>query len=371
MHRMTSGGDVLSQRAVNRATLARQLLLRREAMTASRVIEHLVGMQAQAPNAPYVGLWSRLAGFHPDELATLVRDRQVVRGWFQRGTVHLVTARDALGLRAVMELATARMFAGSPFRREVAGVDLGKLLSAGRELLDDAPRTRAVLGRLLAERFPGHDGMSMAFAVNILVPMVQVPPRGIWGATGPAALTPLESWLGAPLDPEPSVDGLVLRYLGAFGPATVKDAQTWSGLTRLREVVDRLRSKLRTFRDERGAELLDLPDAPRPDPDTPAPPRFLPEYDNVLLSHADRTRVIPDGRPVPLPPGNGGNVGTLLIDGCFWATWAIRRADGRATLTVTPFARLPRRDATAVAEEGTRLLAFTDPGPTADIRIEG
>src|SRR2546423_1400587 len=158
MHRMTRGGDVdgdvLSQRGVNRATLARQLLLRRETMSATRAIEHLVGMQAQAPNAPYVALWSRLAGFHPEELATLLRDRRAVRGWFQRGTVHLVTARDALGLRAVMEPATARVFTGSPFSREVAGVDLGKLLSTGRALLDEAPRTRAELGRLLGERFP-------------------------------------------------------------------------------------------------------------------------------------------------------------------------------------------------------------------------
>src|SRR2546421_10529673 len=209
----------------------------------------------------------------------------------------------------------------------------------------------------------------MAFAVNVLVPVVQVPPRGIWGASGPAALAPLESWLGAPLDPKPSGDALLLRYLGAFGPATVKDAQMWSGLTRLREVADRLRPRLRTFRDESGAELFDLPDAPRPDPETPAPPRFLPEYDNLLLSHADRSRVIPDGRPVPLPPGNGGNTGTLLVDGDFRATWTIARADGSATLTVEPFVRLPRRDATAVTREGARLLALTDPDAVADVRI--
>src|SRR2546423_13862167 len=147
---------------------------------------------------------------------------------------------------------------------------------------------------------------------------------------------PLSTWLGAPRDVEPTDDDLVLRYLGAFGPATVRDAQTWSGLTRLREVVERLRPKLRAFRDEQGVELLDLPDAPRPEPDTPAPPRFLPEYDNLLLSHADRSRVIPDGRPVPLPPGNGGNVGTLLVDGLFRATWAISRANGTATLAVAP-----------------------------------
>ena len=369
MPRMTSTGDVLGRRAVNRATLARQLLLDRAGKSVADTIEHLVGMQAQAPNAPYVALWSRLAGFEPAELATLLLDRRAVRGWFQRGTVHLVTARDALGLRALVRPVATRMFAGSPFSRDAAGLDLAELASTGEALLTEAPRTRAELGRLLAERYPGRAGLSLAFAVNILVPMVQIPPRGIWGATGPAALTPLSIWLGAPLDVEPTVDDLVLRYLGAFGPATVRDAQTWSGLTRLREVVERLRPKLRAFRDEQGVELFDLPDAPRPDPETPAPPRFLPEYDNLLLSHADRTRVIPDGRPVPFPPGNGGNTGTLLVDGDFRATSTIARADGSPTLTVEPFVRLPRRDATAVTREGARLLAFTDPDAVADVRI--
>jgi len=376
MHGMRPAGDVLSQRAVNRATLARQLLLERATGGLTETLEHLVGMQAQAPNAPYVALWSRLAGFDPAELAAPLLERRVVRGWFQRCTVHLVTARDAIGLRALTQPVAARTFAGSPFSRGVVGLDLTELVSTGQALLTDTPRTRPELGRLLAERYPGRDGTSLAMAVNLLAPMVQVPPRGVWGAAGPAALAPLESWLrpgpaalGTPSGVEPSVDDLVLRYLGAFGPATARDAQTWSGLTRLREVVERLRPKLRAFRDEQGGELVDLPDAPRPDPDTPAPPRFLPEYDNLLLSHADRTRVIPDGRAVPLPPGNGGNTGTLLVDGAFRATWTIARGNGRATLTVDPFGKLPRRDAAAVSAEGARLLAFTDPDAEADVRI--
>jgi hypothetical protein len=171
---------------------------------------------------------------------------------------------------------------------------------------------------------------------------------------------PVEDWLGAPLRPAP-VDGLVLRYLGAFGPAAVADIQVWSGLTRLREVVERL--PLRTFRTEAGRLLYDLPDAPRPADDTPAPPRFLPEYDNLLLSHADRTRVIPGGRAVPLPPGNGASTGTFLIDGMWQGTWRIR---DRA-LRIQPFAPLPGADLDALLAEAERLCAFVAPEANYEI----
>jgi hypothetical protein len=365
-----TAGDVLSVRALNRATLARQLLLRRRRQPVDEVIEHLVGMQGQAPNAPYVGLWSRIDGFRASELAALVSDRRAVRASLMRATVHLVTARDALALRPLVQPVLVRNFSGQAFNRNLAGMDLDELLAAGRELLAEAPRSRADLGPLLAQRFPGRDPTSMAYAVSYLIPLVQVPPRGIWGASGPAALAPMEDWLGRPLERDPAPDPVVLRYLGAFGPASVKDAQAWSGLTRLREVVDRLRPDLRTFRDEQGVELFDLPDAPRPDPDTPAPVVFLPEYDNLLLSHADRSRVKTPGWPVPLPAGNGGNAGTVLVDGQFRATWATARDGGRVTLTVRPFARLSPSDGAAVAAEAERLLAFTDPAAaTRDVRL--
>jgi hypothetical protein len=158
------------------------------------------------------------------------------------------------------------------------------------------------------------------------------------------------------------VDEMLLRYLGAFGPASVLDAQMWCGLTRLGEVAERLGPRLRRFRDENGRQLLDLPDAPRPDPDTPAPPRFLPEYDNLLLSHADRSRVVVDGRTVPLYPGNGGVRGELLVDGFWRANWAISRDGTGATLTIEPFRPLSKRDSAAVTREGLRLLAFAAAG---------
>jgi hypothetical protein len=366
--------QVLGKRALNRALLERQLLLRRSGLAPLQAIEHLAGMQSQAPNAPYVGLWTRLADFRPEQLSALMTERTAVRAHLMRNTVHLVTARDCLAVRDLMQPMFARAFASSVFARDLDGVDTGALLDAGRELIAEQPRTRAELGGLLSQQWPGRDPLSLAYAITHLAPTVQVTPRGIWGATGQAAYTTIEAWLGELQHPKrnPSPDELVLRYLAAFGPATVRDVQAWCGLTRLREVVDRLRPGLRTFRDEQGAELFDLPDAPRPEPDTPAAPRFLPEYDNVLLSHADRTRVIPVRRSVPLPPGLGASCGTLLLDGFWQATWKITGKPGTVTLRVEPFARLSARDKESITAEGGRLLAFIAPDAVDnDIRIGG
>ncbi|HEX5914286.1 MAG TPA: winged helix DNA-binding domain-containing protein, partial [Rubrobacter sp.] len=189
--------------------------------------------------------------------------------------------------------------------------------------------------------------------------LVQVPPRGVWGRSGPAAHTTAESWLGRPLDSSPSIEDIVLRYLGAFGPATVKDVQTWSGLTRLGEVVERLRPRLRVFRDESGKELFDVPDAPMPDPDIPAPPRFLPEFDNLILSHADRTRFIADEYRKALTSKYGMVPAAFLVDGFVRGTWKSERSRGRATQEIKPFEPLAREHRAALAEEGERLLRFT------------
>ncbi len=350
-------GAVLGRRALNRALLARQMLLRRAQLPAFDAIERLVGMQAQAPNPPYVGLWTRLDGFHPDELSRLITERRAVRIALMRGTIHLVTARDCLALRPVLQPVLDRGL-NTIFGARIAGVDTTALVAAGRALVEERPRTYADLGALLREQWPDHDAAALANAVRALAPLIQVPPRGIWGASGPAAHTTAESWLGRPLEADPSPDAMVMRYLAAFGPATVKDIQTWSGLTGLRAVTERLRPRLRAFRDEQGAELFDLPDAPRPDPDIPAPPRFLPDYDNALLSHADRTRIMDDKHRTLVFTKNGIIRATVLIDGFVRGTWTITRRRDAATLTIAPFAPLSAQDRAALAEESVRLLAF-------------
>ena len=315
-------------------------------------------MQAQAPDVPYFALWTRLDRFRPDELADLITQRRAVRGPLMRATIHLVTARDCLALRPLVQPVLERTLRGSHFRRNLKGVDMEALLAAGRALVEERPRTRAELGPLLGARWPDRDAASLSAAITFLVPLVQVPPRGIWGSSGQATWTTTEAWLGRPLEADSSAEQIVIRYLAAFGPASVKDIQTWSGLTRLREVTEPLRPRLRSFRDEHGVELFDLPDAPRPDPDTAAPPRFLPEFDNVLLSHADRARIIPDDRRAPLFASGGAMLGTVLIDGFLRARWKIPRDRGGATLLIEPFERLSKKDLGAVTEEGARLLRF-------------
>lgn len=353
---------VLSRQALNRALLERQLLLERRQMSIEDALEHLVGMQAQAPLAPYVGLWSRLDPFDPDALSERVLDRRAVRAAAMlRGTIHLLTARDAVALRPVLQEVLERAWRSSPFFRNLQGLDLTELLSAGREALEERPLSVAEMARRLVERWPDRDPSSLSYTVRYLVPLVQVPPRGVWGATGPATLTTLETWVGRRLEAATEPDAFVLRYLAAFGPATVADIATWSWLTGVRDVVERLRPDLRTFRDEQGRELVDVPDAPLPDPATPAPTRFLPEYDNALLSHADRTRIVPAGRKVPLPPGSGGVMGTMLIDGYLCGTWRIIRDRPGVTLTVEPDRALTASERESVETEGDALLRFSAP----------
>jgi DNA glycosylase AlkZ-like len=351
--------EVLGARSLNRATLERQLLLRRSDMTTLAAVEHLVGLQAQIPSNPYGALWSRLEGFRPDSLGQLLEDRRVVRLPLMRATIHLVSAADCLALRPLVQpVLDAELGRHPEYGPALRDVDLEPVLALARELFAERPRTGPELRTELAAAFPDADAAALAYACRNRLALVQVPPRGMWGRSAAVTTTTAEAWLGRPLDPAPSLENAVVRYLGAFGPATVADVAAWSRLTSLRDVVGRLRPRLRTFRDERGRELFDLPDAPRPDPDTPAPARFLPEYDNALLSHADRSRLYVDR--ARLSAVRGPAQGTVLSDGIVCGAWHIERPRGavRATLVVEHIVPLTKRAARAIAAEGARYLGF-------------
>ena len=358
-----SGTDpVLSTRALNRATLARQLLLRRSPLSVPEAVTHLVGLQAQEVKPPYYALAARLDGFTPEALSEPLGDRSLVRMVTMRSTIHLHTAADGLTLRPLVQPAREREI--GYFRKGLVGVDLDRLATLARDLVEDEPRTMKQLREALSAEWPDADPQSLAVAARCRLPLVQITPRGQWGRSAQVSLTTIEHWLGRPAEPAASADDTVLRYLAAFGPASVKDLQTWAGLTRMRPVFERLRPRLATFRDENGVELFDLPDAPRPDPDTPAPPRLLPEFDNLLLSHADRTRLIP-----PANRGRTWQANTfycpLLVDGFLAGVW---RIIGDA-LVIEPFTDLSRAERTEVTEEAERVLGVLHAQEPYDVRL--
>jgi len=359
--RSTETGTVLSPRALNRALLERQLLLRRQNLRVSDTLEHLVGLQAQSPNSPYFGLWSRLTDFHPDDLAEMIDRRLVVRIALMRWTLHVVTARDCLKLRPLAQPAMDQRLR-AVFGSQLVGVDLERLVVLGRELVEEQPRSLGDVGRLLATQWPAHEPSALGNALAALAPLVQVPPRGLWGRNGRAVQTTAERWLGRRLDARGPPDELLLRYLAAFGPATIDDMRKWSGLRGLACAIDRLRPRLRSFRDEHGRELLDVLDGPLPDPATPAPPRFLPECDNAVLAHADRARIVSEQHRRLVTAHK-----TFLVDGFVRGTWKIIRGPDVATLAISSVVPIRGEDRLALAEEGARLLAFF--AQDADTRI--
>ncbi len=361
----------LSLRELNRALLARQMLLGREGISALEAVRRLAGLQSQVPNPPYLGLWTRLRGFARDDLTGLIEDRRVVRSSMMRATLHLTTAEDYLLLRPSIQAAldrSQRSIAG----KRLEGLDLDRLVSEARALVEEKPRTFKEIQERLVETEPGRDPSALAYLVRMRLPLVQTPPAGVWGRGGSPRFALPEPWLGAPLaDPDESLRALLFRYLAAFGPAGVKDFQAWSGLTGARALLEELRPELSLFTDEDGRELFDVPGAPLPAADTPAPPRFVPEYDNLVLGHADRRRVIAeeDRKKVFLTAARVR--ATILIDGFVAGAWKIEKTRKSATLTVEPFVPLSSLDREALAEEGERLLKFaTDGQPELDVRWE-
>jgi hypothetical protein len=351
---------VLSTRALNRTLLARQLLLERATMRAEAALEHLVGLQAQNPPSPYHALHARLADFDPLELSGLMERREAVRMVLMRGTIHLVTAGDAARLRPVVQPVLDReLFGNRTWGAGVEGVDLAPVLAYGKELVEERPRSLADLRNLFATRWADLDAGTLAYAIRNLLPTIQVTPRGLWGRTGAVALTTLDHWTGRPMGGSATIDAVMVRYLRAFGPAAVADAAAWSRLTGLGEVFERLRPGLRTFRDERGRELFDDPEAPVLAGAEPAPIRLLPDYDNALLAHADRSRIV----PALEWPSLGDNVTTptFLVDGFVAGIWKpVGR--GRATaIDLQAMSSLSAQHRHGVEAEASSLLAMLEP----------
>ncbi|MGW9118601.1 winged helix DNA-binding domain-containing protein [Streptomyces sp. NPDC055663] len=373
----------LSLRALNRALMDRQFLLARTDRTVLEVIGRLVALQAQEPNWAYVGLWSRIHGFTQPQLTALLEDRQVVRSGLLRSTQHLATAEDFRRLRPLLQPVLDRTAASPHFTRNSSGLDPASLVAEALGLLAGGTLSRKELARRLAERHPGRDGRILAGQVELSTPLVHGAATGAWGSWGnrsAVSVTPAEVWLGRPMvavatsvatatatataasaaseasatSAREVAKGLIRRYLAGFGPAGVKDVQAWCGLTRLGEVVAEMDGELRRHRDPDGRELFDLADAELPDPETPAPARLLPAFDNVLLGHADRTRVIGDEDRAHVMPGQARVRPAFLVDGRVHGTWSL----DAGTLRLAPLRPLSATDRVALEEEAERLLPF-------------
>ena len=359
----------LSLRELNRATLARQLLLRREPLGPLEAIERLVSLQAQFPKPPYTGLWTRVEGFERRHLTKLITDQRVVRATMMRHTLHLIGSRDYALLRMTVQPALTRSF-GSIAGKRMAGVDMDGLLGLAARELSEHPRTFAEMRVTLAAAYPDRDPSAMGYAVRTFLPLVQLPSGAEHGYPAIPQFTLAGDFLSEPFAAAGQERALIRRYLAAFGPAAVRDIQAWSGLGGLKLAADQMRDELMTFRDESGRELLDLDDAPRPPADTPAPARFLPDFDNLIVGHADRTRIIADEhrRKVSLPAAVVR--ATFLLDGFVAGTWKLERAKGAVTLVIEPFGRLARAQRDELAAEGERLVTFLEPDRAVVVRFE-
>jgi DNA glycosylase AlkZ-like len=347
----------LTLRELNRATLARQLLLRRHRLTVTRAVERVAGVQAQWPPSPYIGLWSRVDGFRADDLTRAIARRHVVKATLMRSTLHLVSARDYLSYagiyreRRMTELQRQLSALGEEADLEAEGEHLAALAA-------ERPRARldllAALGRPklgIEDRRPWF----VWFALSARAGLIHGPSASAWRShTAGGTFVPARTWLGADgALGDAAAERLVRRYLAAFGPAGRADISQWTGLplSVLRAGLDRL--ALRSFRDELGRELYDLPRAPLPSHDTPAPVRLLPRFDSLVLSHDDRRRVISDEHRGAVI--EGGEVRpTFLVDGFVAGTWALE--DGRVRLE--PFGRVPGAAWREVEDEAARLEAF-------------
>lgn len=346
----------LTLRQLNRAFLARQLLIKRHDLSIVEAVERLVGLQAQIPNPPYIGLWSRLDNVARADLTQLMEERKIVRAAMMRSTLHLVTADDHQRFRPVIQPALERALS-SFFGKRRKGMDVEKLVSAARPFLQEGYRSTGDLRACLLEVEPEADADAMAYLIRTHLPLVQVPPGGTWGSGSMATYAMAEVWLGE-FDETADVQALFLRYLAANGPASVMDFQTWTGMTKLKDDIEALRPQLVTYRTEDGKELFDLPDMTIPPEDTPVPVRFIPEYDNLLIAHADRTRIIAEEHRKKVFLSAGRVASTILVDGFVAGTWKIASKKGTVTLNISPFQPLSSSIKDDLIAEGEALCRF-------------
>lgn len=366
---MTATAPTLTTRQLNRATLARQMLLARETAAAVAAVERLAGLQAQLARPPFVGLWARIEGFRREDLGRPLRERQVIRATAMRGTLHLMSAADYLALRGSLQPMLTKSMQ-SILRERLQNLDMDVLRNEARAFFGGKPATFDALRDHFKAKNPEADERAMAYAIRMHLPLVQVPTEDAWGFPAASDFALTDDWLGKKVPTEEApAHTLVRRYLAAFGPATPRDAQVWSGLQSLRAAFEELRPELVTFRDERKRELFDLPEAPRPDEDTPAPVRFLPEFDNLVLAHDDRTRVIADEHRPKVTLKNLQVRATFLVDGFVAGTWKVERKKKAVTLVLEPFGKLAKKIIGELEREGEALLRFVEPDGDFSVAI--
>ncbi|KAF0848863.1 winged helix DNA-binding domain-containing protein [Nocardia caishijiensis] len=357
----------LSNRVLNRTLLARQHLLERCTLSTPQMCDHLIGLQAQDVQPPFIGLWSRTVDFDPDTVSRGLQDRSLVRITLMRGTIHLVTPPDALRIAPHIQPELEKV----PFRKgfnygAMVGLDPEQVRAAGEEVLGDEPMSAADLRAEAARRYPDRDPGAVSQTWLYQLPVLQTPPRGRWRDNSRPVWSRVQPWLGAPLDPDYPVGELILRYLRAFGPASTMDMQTWSRLPGMKQVVADLGDRLRTYTDERGRTLYDDADLELADPDLPAPVRLLGWYDNALLSHQDRSRVVVE--PI-VARSFGANVAPVLIDGFTAGVYKIFVKAGTARFRVIPTRAWTKTEAVRVESEAAALLAFLEPESTPAVEI--
>lgn len=353
-------------RQLNRTLLSRQLLLERSAQGSLAAIEALVALQSQIPNPPYIGLWTRLHHFEKGDLTALLESRQAVRAPWIRSTLHLVSAADHQRFQALIQPALARGLR-SFFGARAKDLDIDRLIEIAKPYLDAETPAIGALRDKLQEHEPQRDKQAMAYAVRSYLPLVQIPPSGAWGVGTRAIYTTAESWLGAPETSD--LAALFRRYLAAFGPASVMDFQTWAGMTSLKSQLAPVLEQLVEYRNEDGKALYDLPALPIAAADTPAPIRFLPEYDNILIAYKDRQRILPEAHRKKVFVSAGRVLGSVLIDGFVSAIWKVRRDRSKARLLVSLFQQQTYDVLSVIEAEGNALLRFIE-DDAEDHRLE-